>query len=77
VLAIWNQREEEIQVTLSGQGPERRIQAAEIPFGKKGNVYIAAIESAGIWHAHDVKKTDADKVLRVEWKPPLSRSVAS
>ncbi len=71
VLAIWNQREEEIQVTLSGQGPERRIQASEIPFGKQGKVYVAVLESTGIWHVHNLQKTDADKVLRLEWQAPF------
>ena len=72
VLAVWNQREEDIQVTLAGQGGSRAIQASEIPYGAKGNVFVALLEGPGIWHSHDVSKADADKVIPLEWKPPFA-----
>jgi len=72
VMAVWNQREEDIQVTLAGRDKDRTLQASEIPYGKQGNVYIAALEGPGTWHAHDVAKADADRVIPLEWKAPYA-----
>jgi len=72
VLAVWNRREEDIQVALAGQDKARVIQASEIPYGTKGNVYVALLESRGIWHSHDVSKADADRVIPLEWKAPFA-----
>ena len=71
VLAVWNYREEDIQVTLSGRGKSRAIQASEIPYGKKGSVFVAALECPGIWHWHDVSKADAGRVVGMDWKSPF------
>jgi len=72
VLAVWNQREEDVQVVLAGQGDARVIEASEIPYGSKGNVFVALLESPGLWHAHNVRKADADRVISLEWKVPFA-----
>jgi len=72
VMAVWNQREEDVQVTLAGRDKARTLQASEIPYGTKGNVYIAVLEGPGTWHAHDVAKADADRVIPLEWKAPYA-----
>jgi hypothetical protein len=72
VAAVWNQREEDIQVAMAGQDKAKVIQASEIPYGTKGNVYVAVLESPGIWHSHDVSKADADRVIPLEWKAPFA-----
>jgi len=72
VLAVWNQREEDIQVALAGQDKAKVIQASEIPYGTKGNVYVALLEGPGIWHSHDVSKADADRVIPLQWKAPFA-----
>ena len=72
VMAVWNQREEDVQVTLAGPDKARTLQASEIPYGTKGNVYIAVLEGPGTWHAHDVAKADADRVIPLEWKAPYA-----
>lgn len=68
VLAVWNQRGEDVQVMLAGQGKARAIQASEIPYGTKGSICVALLESPGIWHSHDVSQADADRVIPLEWK---------
>ena len=72
VLAVWNQREEDIQVALAGEDRAKVIQASEIPYGKKGNVYVAVLEGPGLWHSHHVSKADADRVIPLEWKAPYA-----
>jgi hypothetical protein len=72
VLAVWTQRDEEIQVTMAGQGNSRVIRASEIPYGVKGRVDVAVLEGPGVWHSHDVKKSDADQVIPLGWKAPFA-----
>lgn len=72
VMAVWNQREEDIQVALAGRDKAKVIQASEIPYGTKGNVYLALLEGPGIWHWHEVSKADADRVVPLEWKAPFA-----
>ena len=72
VLAVWNQRQGDIQVTLAGRDKARVVQASEIPYGTKGTVCVALLESPGIWHAHDVSKADADRVIPLQWKAPFA-----
>ena len=72
VMAVWNQREADVQVALAGQDEARAIQASEIPYGTKGSVYVALLEGPGIWHSRDVSKADADRVIPLEWRAPYA-----
>jgi hypothetical protein len=72
VMAVWNQRQEDVQVTLAGQGKDRKIQASEIPYGAKGGIFVAVLEGPGIWHSHDVSKADADRIIPMDWKVPFA-----
>ena len=71
VLAVWSQREQEVQVLMAGRGKSRVIQASEIPYGTKGTVDVAVLEGPGVWHSHDVKRADADQVIPLGWKAPF------
>jgi hypothetical protein len=71
-MAVWNQRQEDVQVTLAGQGKDRKIQASEIPYGAKGGIFVAVLEGPGIWHSHDVSKADADRIIPMDWKVPFA-----
>jgi hypothetical protein len=72
VLAVWNQREEDVQVALSGQGQAKVIQASEIPYGTNGSVYVAVLEHPAIWHWHEVSKADTDRIVALQWKAPFA-----
>jgi hypothetical protein len=71
VMAVWSARQDDIGIELSGQGPQRRIVAAEIPCGGKGKAWVAVLEGPGIWHRHDVAKADTDKVVAMDWTAPV------
>jgi hypothetical protein len=71
VLAVWSQRDEEIQVTMAGRDKSRVIRASEIRYGDKGSVDVAVLEGPGVWHQHDVAKTDADRIIPLGWKAPF------
>jgi hypothetical protein len=69
-MAVWTNRREEVRVSLSGDKP-RVIAYTDIPCGKNEKVWLAALGGKGIWHTHDVAKTDAGKVVQLDWKPPM------
>jgi hypothetical protein len=71
VAAIWNQREKEMEIALSGSGDARAIQASSIPFANKGSVYVGVLETPGIWHEHSVAKTDKGRVISLGWHVPF------
>jgi hypothetical protein len=71
VLAVWTQREEEIQVKMAMRDNLRVIQASEIPYGRKGTIDVAVLEGPGVWHSRDVKKSDADQIIPLGWKAPF------
>lgn len=72
VAAIWNQREKEMEIALSGSGDTRTIQNSSIPFGEKGSVFVGVLETPGIWHEHSVAKTDKNRVIPLGWHTPFA-----
>jgi hypothetical protein len=70
VMSVWNAREQDIEVTLSGKGTERVIDGSEISYGKNGKIWVAVMDGPGTWHAREVAKDDAGKVIRLGWKMP-------
>jgi len=72
VMGVFENRDQDVRVTLAGKGNERAITGSEIDFGKKGNkIWVAVLEGAGLWHAIDVTKADAKQVLPLAWKMPF------
>lgn len=72
VMGVFENRAQDVRVTLAGKGDERAITGSEIDFGKKGNkIWVAVIEGPGIWHALDITPADAKKILPLDWKMPF------
>lgn len=73
VMAVFENRAQDVRVTLAGTGDERVITGSEIDFGKKGSkIWVAVLEGPGLWHAKDVARADADKVLALDWRMPFT-----
>ncbi len=73
VTAVFENREQDVRVTLAGKGDERAITGSEIDFGKKGSkIWVATIEGAGLWHAIDACAADAGKIIPLSWKMPFT-----
>jgi hypothetical protein len=69
-LCVFENRQRDIQVTLSGAGDRRVITGSEIGFeGKK--IWVALLEAPQIWHARELKPTDAGKIIPLDWKMPF------
>jgi hypothetical protein len=72
VMSMFENRAQDVRVTLAGKGDGRSITGSEIDFGKEGSkVWVAVIEGPGIWHAIDVGTSDVKKVIPLEWRMPF------
>jgi hypothetical protein len=72
VMSVFENRAQDMSVTLAGTGDERAITGSEIEFGKKGSkIWVAVLEGAGLWHSIDVRPADAKRVLPLEWTMPF------
>jgi hypothetical protein len=69
-LCVFENRQQDVKVTLSGEGDHRLVTGSEISFaGKK--VWVALLEAPHIWHTRDVKPDDTGKVIPLDWKMPF------
>jgi hypothetical protein len=68
-LCVFENRLQDVKVSLAGAGSQRTVTGSEIGFeGKK--VWVALLEAPQIWHTYDLKPADAGKVLPLGWKMP-------
>jgi hypothetical protein len=73
VMSVFENRDEDVRLTLGGKNGERAITGSEIDFGKKGNkIWVAVLEGPGIWHSIDVHPADAKKILPLDWQMPFA-----
>jgi hypothetical protein len=73
VMGVFENRAQDVRVTLAGKGDERAITGSEIDFGKKGSkIWVAVVEGVGLWHALDVQPADAKKIMPLAWKMPFT-----
>lgn len=76
VLAVSESRERDMELTLAGQGAERRITGSEVAFGKAdkggtgGRIWVGVIEGPGVWHVREVAAEETGKVVGLDWKMP-------
>ena len=71
VMAVWNPAGEFIRSAFAGDGDARLLTRSTIPYGKDGKVWVAVLEQPGIWHAHEVAKADAGKIVPLDWRQPF------
>jgi hypothetical protein len=71
-MVVFENREQEVRVHLSGEGEKRVFSASEIRFGKGRKVWVALLEGKGIWHAFDVAASATGKIAPLGWKMPYS-----
>jgi hypothetical protein len=68
---VFENRQQDVKVTLTGQGEQRALGASEIDFEGK-SVWVALLESPHVWHTMDLKAESAGKVLPLSWKMPFA-----
>lgn len=70
VMSVWNVADRDVRVTLASRGNKRVIESSDIPYGKKGKIWVAILEGPDIWHVRDVAKAEADKIIPLDWRAP-------
>jgi hypothetical protein len=69
VMDVFENREQEIRVTLAGKGEERAVTGSEIDYGKKSaKIWVGVLEGEGTWHALDVGLADKKKLMPLDWR---------
>ncbi|MCC6487858.1 MAG: hypothetical protein IT364_10195 [Candidatus Hydrogenedentes bacterium] len=70
VITVWDNREQEVGVTLSGVSNQRQIAATEIAYGEKGAVWVALLAGQGVWHDREIGLEEKDRILPLNWRTP-------
>lgn len=70
VMCVLEQGDQDVRMTLAGEGDGRVVTGSEIPFGKK-KVWVALLTGSRIWHSEEVRPEDAKKVRKLDWKTPF------
>jgi hypothetical protein len=72
VMAVFENRAQDVRVTLAGTGDARAVTGSEIDFGKQGSkIWVAVLEGPGLWHTREVGPADTKKILPLDWKMPF------
>jgi hypothetical protein len=69
-LCVFENRQQDVKVTLAGKGSERQATGSEIGFEKK-KIWVALLEAPQIWHARELALSDTGKVIKLDWKMPF------
>src|SRR5439155_10159586 len=71
VMSVFENKDQDVRLALSGSGDARVADASEIEFGKNRKIWVSVLEAPQIWHMKDVQSADAGKILPLEWKMPF------
>ena len=72
VMGVFENRAQDVRVTLAGKGDARAITGSEIEFGVEGSkIWVSVLEGPSMWHSIDVAAADAKKIMPLEWKMPF------
>jgi hypothetical protein len=71
VAAVFENREQEVRLALSGEGAARAVAASEIEFGAKRKIWVALLEGRGVWHAVDLEARHKGRVTPLGWRMPF------
>jgi len=70
-MCVFENREQDVKISLAGEGAARIVTGSEISFGEDGKIWVAQMTAPQIWHTLKVKVEDADRVMPLEWKTPF------
>ncbi len=73
VMAAFENRDQDVRVTLAGEGGQRLLTGSEILFGreKKNKMWVALIEGPGVWFTREVRPDEGGKILPLDWTQPF------
>ncbi len=71
-MCVFENREQDVRISLAGEGASRTVTGSEISFGDGGKIWVALMTGSQIWHALDVKEEDAGQVMPLDWQTPFA-----
>jgi len=71
VMTVSESRDNDVEIALSKSTP-RRIESADISYGRKPHIWVAVLAEEGIWHERAIRATDAGQVLNLDWQMPFA-----
>ena len=71
-MCVFENRDQEAKLTLSGEGDDRIVTGSEIHFGEGRKIWLALMEAPHVWHALELKDEDAKKIMPLDWKMPFA-----
>src|SRR5436190_6589045 len=72
VMAVFENRDQDLRVTLGGKDEQRAISGSEIAFGQKGRkIWVSVLEGPGMWTSVDVGPEDRKKIIPLDWTMPF------
>ena len=69
-MCVFDNRQQDVRVTLGGGAGKRTITGSEFGFGGK-RIWLALLEASHIWHDLEVKSGDSGKAVALDWKMPF------
>jgi hypothetical protein len=69
-MCVFENRQQDVKVTLAGTGAQRLITGSEIGFEGK-RIWVALLEAPRIWHTLDLVTADTGNTLPLGWKMPF------
>jgi len=72
VMGVFENRDQDVRVTLSGKDEKRAITGSEIAFGQKGRkIWVSVLEGPGMWYSVDVGPEHKKQVIPLDWTMPF------
>ena len=69
-MSVFENRQQDVKVTLAEESKQRVVTGSEIAFeGKK--VWVALLDAPGVWHTLDLDAADTGKIIPLGWKMPF------
>jgi hypothetical protein len=69
-MCVFENRQQDVKLALSGQGDQRKITGSEIEFEGK-SIWVAVLSAPHIWHSLDLKIDDAGSIIPLRWTMPF------
>lgn len=69
-MVVFENREQDVRIHLGGEGPQRRILASDVEFGKGKKIWVAVAEGPGLWTSIDLDRRQKGRVVPLEWAMP-------
>jgi len=71
VMAVFENRDQDVRLSLAGDGERRAFTGSEIQFGKSGKVWVSLLEGERIWFSKTLERKQRGSVVPLGWKMPF------